>query len=121
MPVLLGAVKNKDENKNMKNFTPLLRLSFLQNSFIIYRYRKTYMINNIEFTKTDDISINDYFKNIDFIANFDIKKYKTDNIEAKKRAEKIKKMQPEAMKIFKSLNLDDISKLSLYKQYLKIF
>ena len=105
----------------MKNFTPLLRLSFLNNRFIIYRYRKTYMINDIEFTKTDDISINDYFKNIDFIANFDIKKYNTENIEAKKRAEKIKKMQPQAKKILKSLNLDKVSNLSLYKESLKIF
>jgi hypothetical protein len=104
----------------MKNFTPLVKLTSRNVKFIIYRYRKTYMINNIEFTKTDDISLYDYFKNIDYIANFDIKKYDLKNIDSKKRAEKIKKMQPQAKKILKSLNLDEISNLSIFKETLKL-
>ena len=104
----------------MKNFTPLIKLTSINNKLMIYRYRKTYMINNIEFTKTDDISMLEYFKNIDYIANFDIKKYDLKNIDSKKRAEKIKKMQPQAKKILKSLNLDEISNLTLFKETLKL-
>jgi hypothetical protein len=104
----------------MKNFTPLVKLTSINNKFMIYRYRKTYMINNIEFTKTDDISMLEYFKNIDYIANFDIKKYDLKNIEAKKRALKIKKMQPQAKKILKSLNLNEISNLTLFKESIKL-